>query len=62
MDMNDKVAQYGFVILFGVVFPLSPLLAAVMEIFTRFQDIKRWVTSICTNILIYTFITFTTII
>jgi len=42
MDMNDKVAQYSFVILFGSVFPLSPLIAAVMEIITRTLDIKRY--------------------
>ncbi|XP_063674003.1 anoctamin-3-like isoform X2 [Bolinopsis microptera] len=41
MDLNDKVAQYGFVIMFGSVFPLSPLIAAAMEIITRHQDVTR---------------------
>ncbi|KAL5272377.1 hypothetical protein ACHWQZ_G000545 [Mnemiopsis leidyi] len=42
MDMNDKVAQYGFTVLFGGVFPLSPLIAAVMEIYTRLKDVERY--------------------
>lgn len=40
-DMNSRVAQYGFVVMFAAAFPLAPLIAFIVEFFVRRADIDR---------------------
>ena len=40
-DMNARMAQYGFVVMFAAAFPLAPFIAFLMEYFLRRADIDR---------------------
>ena len=41
-DMNVRVAQYGFVVMFAAAFPLAPLIAFITELIVRRTDIDRY--------------------
>ena len=40
--MNDRVANYGFVVMYAAAFPLAPLIAFIAEIIQRKADIYRY--------------------
>ena len=40
-DMNARIAQYGFVVMFAAAFPLAPIIAFIMEYLARRADIDR---------------------
>ena len=40
-DMNGRVAQYGFVVMFAAAFPLAPIIAFLIEYLVRRADIDR---------------------
>eukprot|EP00116_Pleurobrachia_bachei_P010967 sb/3471229/ len=42
IEMNIRVAQYGFVVMFAASFPLAPLVAFIIELGVRRLDICRY--------------------
>jgi len=42
-DMNDRIAQYGFVVMYAAAFPFAPLIAFVIECLLRKADIARYI-------------------